>query len=249
MNDDVSRGSRRSRDRTCAVRCGGGDHRGHCVRESPGRALAYLAENGGAEAGPGRPDESNVVAKIPGWTSAVDDRGGQFNVLAYQSISPKDAQRGNFWPSTAASRLIKGGRKLFVCGYMAPGRTNSTPTQSVNVAGQRKAIDAGRVSATLAAALGGIGSSNDTMTVVAAFRAGLRQETRPDQDLDRSSRHSTRRCSRIAGTPQPCSSEERRRTCRRTLGRSSSLCKGHKVDGAYCDAIADDLSLTLGAVR
>ena len=109
-------------------------------------AARNLLKNGGAEAGPGSRDEAKVVAKIPGWKAAVDERDGQFNVLVYESISPKDAQRGNYWPSTAASRLIKGGRKLFVGGYMAPGRTSSTLTQSVNVAGQRKAIDAGKLS-------------------------------------------------------------------------------------------------------
>ena len=90
-------------------------------------------------------------------------------MLVYENISPKDAQRGNLWPSTVASRQIEGGRKLFVGGCMAPGRTRSTLTQTVDVANQAKAIDARKLSATLAAAIGGIGNTSDTMTVVAGF--------------------------------------------------------------------------------
>jgi hypothetical protein len=212
------------------------------------QAVRNLLQNGGAEAGPGSRDEKTVVPKIPGWTAAVDDRGGQFNVLAYESISPKDAQRGNFWPSTEASRLIKGGKKLFVGGYIAPGRTSSTLTQSVNVAGRRKAIDAGKLSATLAAALGGIGSSNDTMTVVAAFRdaSGKRlglirigPVVKAQFEKVFSNRgHSTALLERSGTKNVPKGT----RTILVTL-------QGHKVDGAYCDAIADNISLTLGAAR
>jgi hypothetical protein len=204
-----------------------------------------LLKNGNAELGPGSRDRKQVVAKIPGWQAAVDDRGGQFNVLAYENISPKDAQRGNFWPSTAASRLIKGGNKLFVGGYMAPGRTASTLTQSVNVAGQRKAIDAGKRSATLAAYLGGIGNTKDSMTVVAAFRDANGKRlgfirvgpVAPDEwDKVFSNRgHSTALI-------------ERKGTKNVPKGTRSIVVvlQTIKRDGAYSDAIADNISLTLG---
>lgn len=209
-------------------------------------AARNLLKNGGAETGSGSRDEKKVVATIPGWKAAVDDRGGQFNVLAYQSISAKDAQRGNFWPSTEASRLIKGGRKLFVGGYMAPGRTSSTLTQSVNVAGQRKAIDGGKLSATLAAALGGIGATNDTMTVVAAFRdaSGKRlglirigPVVKEQYGKVFSNRgHATALLQRSGTKNVP-------KNTRSILVTLNAV----KRDGAYCDAIADNISLTLAA--
>lgn len=210
------------------------------------QAVRNLLQNGGAELGPGSRDRKQVVAKIPGWQAAVDDRGGQFNVLAYENISPKDAQRGNFWPSTAASRLIKGGKKVFVGGYMAPGRTTSTLTQSVNVAGQRKAIDAGKRSATLAAYLGGIGNTKDSMTIVAAFqdakgkRLGfIRIGPVPREEWDKvfSNRgHSTALLQRKGTKNVP-------------KGTRSILVvlQTVKRDGADSDAIADNISLTLGA--
>ncbi len=209
-------------------------------------AARNLLQNGGAELGPGSRDRKQVVAKIPGWQAAVDDRGGQFNVLAYENISPKDAQRGNFWPSTAASRLIKGGKKVFVGGYMAPGRTTSTLTQSVNVAGQRKAIDAGKRSATLAAYLGGIGNTKDSMTIVAAFqdakgkRLGfIRIGPVPREEWDKvfSNRgHSTALLQR-KGTKNVPKGTRSIRVVLQTVKR----------DGADSDAIADNISLTLGA--
>jgi hypothetical protein len=205
-----------------------------------------LLKNGNAELGPGSHDRKQVVAKIPGWEVAVDDRGGQFNVLAYENISPKDAQRGNFWPSTAASRLIKGGKKLFVGGYLAPGRTTSTLTQSVNVAGQRKAIDAGKRSATLAAYLGGISNTKDSMTVVAAFqdangkRLGfIRIGPVPREEWDKvfSNRgHSTALLERKGTKNVP-------KGTRTILVVLQTI----KRDGADSDAIADNISLTLGA--
>jgi hypothetical protein len=209
-------------------------------------AARNLLKNGGAEAGPGSSDVRTPVAAIPGWEAAVDDRGGQFNVLVYKSISPKDAQRGNFWPSTQASRLIKGGKKLFYGGYMAPGRTSSTLTQSVNVASQAKAIDAGKLSATLAAALGGVGNTNDKITVSAVFQNAsgkklglIRIGPVPKEQWDKvfSNRgHSTALLERSATKDVPKNT--------RTIAVTLSTVK---LDGANSDAIADNISLKLDA--
>jgi hypothetical protein len=208
-------------------------------------AAHNLLKNGGAEVGPGSSDVRTAVKAIPGWEAAIDDRGGQFNVLVYKSISPKDAQRGNFWPSTAASRLIKGGKKLFYGGYIAPGKTSSTLTQTVDVAAQAKAIDAGKLSATLAAAIGGVGNTKDTLTVVAGFhdasgkRLGLiRIGPVPREQWDKvfSNRgHSTALLERSGTKNVP-------KGTRSILVVLQTI----KRDGANSDAIADNISLTLG---
>lgn len=207
-----------------------------------------LLKNGGAELGPGSRSHDDVVKSIPGWKTAVDDRGGQFNVLAYQSVSPKDAQRGNAWPSTVASRLIKGGRKLFYGGYMAPGRKNSTLTQSVNVAGRRKAIDAGKLSATLAAALGGEGGTNDTMTVVAAFRdaSGKRLGLIRIGPVVKAQREN--KLPQFAGVHYPTMLLEQSGTKDVPKGTRTILVVLQTIrnEGADSDALADNISLTLG---
>ena len=211
------------------------------------QAARNLLVNGGAEAGPAQReiDTAHPVATIPGWTANADDRGGQFSVLAYKSVSPKEAQRGNFWPSTAAARLIKGGRKLFVGGYLAPGKTSSTLTQTVNVASRRKAIDVGKLGATLSGALGGIGATNDTITVIATFQddAGKRlgvlkigPVVKAQYGKVFSNRgHATALLDRSAAKQVPKNTRSILVTLRTV-----------KKDGAYSDAIADNISLTLG---
>src|SRR3954447_25583883 len=120
---------------------------------SPARAAVpagNLLANPGAEAAPGATDSSGIVPP-PGWT--VD---GNFTVVAYGTSA---------FPTVEEGAAIGGGTNFFAGG---PGNDASAGAQIVNVSGAATEIDAGQVSMTLAALLGGYETQEDAATVTAS---------------------------------------------------------------------------------
>ena len=107
-----------------------------------------LLVNPGAEAGPGAPDDSQAVAP-PGWNVE-----STFTAVQYGAS-------GGF-PTAADGAALGGGANFFAGG---PGGATSAATQVVDVSAAASEIDAGKVGATLGAALGGYASQTDHGTV------------------------------------------------------------------------------------
>lgn len=112
-----------------------------------------LLVNPGAETGPGATDGSAQTA-IPGWTTTP-----AFTAVRYGAS-------GGF-PDTLEAARNGGGANFFAGG---PATASSTARQVVDVSGRAADIDGGRVSARLAADLGGFASQGDGATVTASFR-------------------------------------------------------------------------------
>jgi hypothetical protein len=119
-----------------------------------------LIVNGDAETGVGATDSSTVSpVPIPGWTTTAN-----FTEYAYQDTRE--------FPTPSDSALIRGGGQFFAGGPDATGpNATESATQDVDVSGAAPEIDAGGVTATLAAALGGFETQEDGATVTAAFLA------------------------------------------------------------------------------
>lgn len=187
-------------------------------------ATANLLKNGGADLGTGVATSENgsgVVKSIPGWV-----RTGNFTVVKYGSP-------GGF-PSIANSQTIAGGRNFFAGG---PSNPNSGATQTVNVAGKAAAIDASKLSATLAAYLGGYSNQRDSLAVSATFLnasgkklGGIR--VGPVTPAQRKIQTTLIAKSATAKVPPKTRSIRVALTATRT-------------DGAYNDGYADNLTLTL----
>ena len=102
----------------------------------------------GAEAGPGAPDSSQQLP-LPGWTVESTFTAVQYGAPAFL---------------TAADSAALGGGVNFFAG--GPGGALSAATQVVDLSGAAAEIDAGEVTATLSALLGGFATQTDHATVV-----------------------------------------------------------------------------------
>jgi hypothetical protein len=182
----------------------------------PGNLLA----NPGAEAGPGAPDDATIDPP-PGWTAVGDVTAVQYGAS------------GGF-PTTADSAALGGGANFFAGG---PAGDANAAAQTVDVSSAAAEIDAGEVSATVSGDFGGFAGQGDNATLTATFLsaagAALGSVTSPPvTDADRSG--ATALLLRTATGPVPAGT--------RTIGVRLDLVR---VDGAYNDGYADNLSLTL----
>jgi hypothetical protein len=119
-----------------------------------------LLQNAGAEAGPGSEGSGPPVA-IPGWTTTTikgeDSADAGFTVVRYGATSFPD-------PELAAT--IHGGSNFFTGG---DATAVSAASQNVDVSRAATEIDAGGVTASLAADIGGFGAQHDSGVVTATF--------------------------------------------------------------------------------
>ena len=121
---------------------------------APGQAAVpsgNLLVNPGAEAGPGAPD-SSAQLPLPGWTVESTFTAVQYGAPAFLTV--------------ADSTALGGGVNFFAGG---PGGALSAATQVVDLSGAAAEIDAGQVTATLSALLGGFATQTDHATVTATF--------------------------------------------------------------------------------
>ena len=183
----------------------------------PGNLLA----NPGAEAGPGAPDDATIDAP-PGWTAIGDVTAVQYGAS------------GGF-PTTADSAALGGGANFFAGG---PDGDANAATQTVDVSPAAPEIDAGGVIATVSGDFGGFAGQSDSATLTASFAnaagAPLGSVASPAvTDADR--KGATALLFRTASLAVPAGT--------RSIGVRLDLVR---VDGAYNDGYADNLSLTLG---
>src|SRR5690349_18723625 len=183
----------------------------------PGNLLA----NPGAEAGPGAPDDATIDPP-PGWTAVGDATAVQYGAS------------GGF-PTTADSAALGGGANFFAGG---PSGDANALTQAVDVSGAAAEIDGGGLTATVAGDFGGYAGQNDsaslTVTFLSAAGAALGTLASPPVTLaDRNG--GTALLFRTASGAVPAGT--------RSLGVGLDMVR---VDGAYNDGYADNLSVTLG---
>jgi hypothetical protein len=179
-----------------------------------------LLTNPGAEAGPGSPDSSQVMAP-PGWTV-------ESTFTAVQYGAPD-------FLTAADSAALGGGTNFFAGG---PSTATSAATQTVDVSGAGPEIDAGKVAATLAALLGGYSSQTDRATVTATFLTAAggalgSVALAPVTSADRAS--VTKLVARSASAAVPSGT-------RRIAVRIEAI----RDAGAYDDGYVDNVSLVLG---
>jgi hypothetical protein len=190
-----------------------------CVPARADVAAGNLLVNGDAETGTGSAD-GGVVA-VSGWTVA-----GEFTEVAYGAS-------GGF-PAAGAGQPAGGGANFFAGGNVA----SSTATQVVSVASAAAQIDAGAVTATLSALLGGWETQNDAATVTATFRDGAGAALGapvaigPVTAADRGG--VTEFLARSASAAVPPGTRS-----------IAVVIDGERTDGAYNDAYVDDVGLTL----
>jgi hypothetical protein len=113
-----------------------------------------LIQNPGADEAAGETDSTGL--EIPHWFTS-----GDLSAVQYGSPVPG-------YPTVADSNAIGGGANFFSGGKNDPDMT-STAFQFIEIPGAASEIDAGRVSTTLSAYLGGKPYDNDTATVTASF--------------------------------------------------------------------------------
>jgi hypothetical protein len=118
---------------------------------------ANLVRNPGAESGPGATSDT-AVAPIPRWTTA---RG--FTAVRYGT--------GFTGGGGAFPGAPQGGGRNFFAGGPTSATATATATQRINVAGSAGKIDAGGVTATLSALIGGYLDRADNGRVSAIFRS------------------------------------------------------------------------------
>jgi hypothetical protein len=110
-----------------------------------------LIVNPGAEAGAGAPDASQQLP-LPGWTVESTFTAVEYGAPGFLTV--------------ADGAALGGGANFFAGG---PGGATSAGTQVVDVSGAAAEIDAGKVTATLSALLGGYATQTDHATVTATF--------------------------------------------------------------------------------
>ena len=201
------------------------------VYGGPARAAVpagNLIVNGNAESGTGSSDSSTTApVPIPGWTTTPN--------ITEHTYDP--AGSGAF-PDVNASAAIGGGNQFFAGGPgNGAGNTVETATQVVDVSTAAAEIDAGTVTATLSADLGGFSTQGDNAAVTAMSlnSAGAQLGTLTIGPVTAADRNNTTQLLRrsASGTVPPGT-----RTVRVVLTAT-------KTDGSYNDAYADNLSLTL----
>jgi hypothetical protein len=110
-----------------------------------------LLLNGGAEAGTGSAS-GNDVELIPDWSTT-----SVFTVVQYGAPA---------FPDPSVSTAISGGTNFFAGG---PSTAFSSASQTININDLATSVDAGTLSITLSADLGGFDGQSDNMTVTANF--------------------------------------------------------------------------------
>ena len=184
-----------------------------------------LIVNPGAEVGAAAND-SFEAAKPPG---APWGTGPRFTQVAYGAS-------GTNFPTTQVAGSIGGGSAFFAGGRDDGGGFTDVAYQEIDVSGAATEIDAGGVSATLTAYLGGTSGQADNAVVFARFDSGDQTfgsvSVGPVTDSDRGG--VTTLLKRSAQAPVPAGT----RTIRIQITAT-------RIDGTYDDAYADNLSLSL----
>jgi hypothetical protein len=180
-----------------------------------------LVVNAGAEAGTGSPDSSQVVPP-PGWVVT-----GPFTAVQYGAP--------DFLTAADGARL--GGGVIFFAG--GPTNVASAAAQTIDVSEAAPEIDAGKVTATLSALLGGYASQTDRATVTATFISATEASLgtvslQPVTAADRGS--VTNLIPRSASGAVPAG----------TRGIAVRI-DAVRDAGAYNDGYIDNVSLTLGS--
>ena len=189
-----------------------------------------LIVNGGAEVATGSSDSSTTApVPTPGWATTTN-----FTEHTY------DPAGSGAFPDTTASAAISGGNQFFAGGPAnGSGNTVETATQNVDVSTAATEIDAGGVSATLSADLGGFATQTDNAAVTATFLGADGQQLGtltigPVTATDRN--NVTALLPRAGSATVPGNTRAIRVVITAT-----------KVEGAYNDAYIDNVSLSLGA--
>lgn len=126
----------------------------------PAADTGNLLVNGGAEspgAGASAPHDYTVIAPPSGWTTT-----NGFSYLRYGV---------GVFPRRLLSTRFGGQESFFASGYVN-GSAPSTASQTVSLAGEAAAIDAGRASVRLTGWLGGYRDVNESIGVTATFLDG-----------------------------------------------------------------------------
>jgi hypothetical protein len=186
-----------------------------------------LVRNGDAQTGTAASDSSTVApVPIPGWTTTAN-----LTEHVYATTS---------FPDAAAAAAINGGTQFFAGGpHASADNTAETASQDVDVSAAAAEIDAGGVTATLAAALGGFESQGDAAKVDATFVAAdgrtlASVSVGPVSASDRG--EETKLLPRSASVAVPAATRSVRLVITAT-----------RVEGNYNDGYADNVSLTLSA--
>jgi hypothetical protein len=188
-----------------------------------------LIVNGDAQSGTGSSDPSTTApVPIPGWASTTN--------LTEHTYDPAGSTE---FPDVNAGAAIGGGSQFFAGGPAnGAGNTVETATQGVDVSTASAEIDAGAVTATVSADLGGFANQGDNAAVTATFLGTAGQQLGsltigPVTAADR--KDTTQLLPRNASGAVPAGT----RTVRVVLTAT-------KTDGSYNDAYADNISLVLG---
>jgi hypothetical protein len=179
-----------------------------------------LVVNPGAEAGAGAPDSVQQLP-LPGWTVESTFTAVQYGTPAFLTA--------------ADSAALGGGLNFFAGGNSAA----SAATQLVDVSVAASEIDAGNVTATLAALLGGYSSQADHATVTATFlnAAGAPAGTLALPTVTPAERNlTTTLLPRTASAAVPAGT-------RQISVRMDAI----RDDGSYNDGYIDNVSLVLGS--
>jgi hypothetical protein len=187
-----------------------------------------LIVNGGAEVGAGSSDSATTApVPTPSWATTTN-----FTEHTY------DAAGSGAFPDTTASAAVSGGKQFFAGGPdNGSGNTVETATQDVNVSTAATEIDAGGVSATLAADLGGFATQTDNAAVTATFLGADGQQLGtltigPVTAIDRN--NVTALLPRTGSATVPGATRAIRVVITAT-----------KLEGSYNDAYIDNVSLSL----
>ena len=177
-----------------------------------------LLANPGAEAGPGAPDASTVIAP-PSWTTT-----GEFTAVQYTAPGS---------PPPAVNAQIGGGANYFAGGNVE----TSTGEQLVNVSTAQPEIDGGRVSAALSAFIGGFSFQEDNTRITASFLAGNGAtlgtlEIGPVTAADRGNQTTLLPRNTSGAVP----------ACTRSI---KVVITATRLEGTYNDGYADNVSLSL----
>jgi hypothetical protein len=179
-----------------------------------------LVVNPGAERGQGAPDAAQQPP-VPGWTVESTFTAVRYGAPAFLTV--------------ADSTALGGGTNFFAGG---PGGATSAATQVVDVSGAAPEIDAGKVTATLSALLGGYATQTDHAIVTATFlnsagapagAVGLPAVTPAERNSVPALIARTASAAVPAGTRQ-----------------ISVRIDAVRVEGSYNDGYADNVSLVLG---
>ena len=178
-----------------------------------------LVTNGNAEQGRGATDVSQVV-KPDGWTTS-----GPFTVLKYGS--PQFPSATDPGPPDRGDYFFAGG----------PNNSQSSASQTIDLSGGSGGIDGGGKKYTLSAYLGGFGGQGDSATVEVSFldangRSLSVVRIGPVTDLTRGGK--TELVKSVGSGDVP-------RGARKAVVRVLMV----RIDGAYNDGYADDVSLVI----